>query len=310
MKFSASLLKRWMSCPLQVKFADMNLNVPDQSANMTFGTCVHEALELYNTTFDPNQAIERFKYTWKNPEELGCAIDYWPARTTYKDFLKMGIAVITDYHEKNRLQERTVIATEHKFCVPYGDHFISGVVDLLEFTFDSHGWPVLNIIDFKTNSRKPTKLELAMDIQFTTYYYASMQPEFWFGNLKMGSKYKPMEDGEDWFEIFSDENAQRKVWWHHLRTLQKIDAGIRDDNDFLRMYRLIMEVTKAVEADVYIPSIKPDSCMYCPYTDQCATVGPVADRIITSRYRSTPLKLAPPKKDQPKEKGYQGDRWL
>lgn len=634
MKFNASILKRWMDCPLQVYYADVNPTTREQSAAMTFGTIVHEALELYNTTFDVEQAVERFLYVWENPEELGVAIDYWPGKTSYADYKKMGVGIVEAFHEKTRLKERTVISTEHPFCVPLGDHVISGVVDLLELTYDKDGWPVLEIKDFKglpldtklptpngwttigdvivgdevlgsdgspcrvlnkssvhhnpcyrivfddgtsivadhehrwpimfgvsnptlrvmsteelvgnlkrgkqslcrvinakpidlpekdlpmdpyllgywlgdrtsaagaitgtqesfdhftdagfnltiwestrqtnsfsfrveglysslnelgllknksipneflrgsieqrlallrglmdsdgtyntlrnqavfintnealidqvvelvaslgwkpykwtsksfgfgkqgkqhrviftpfglnpfslqrkadlvvtdpairssrrviqsveqvpmvptqcievdssdhtylwgerfipthnTNSRKPTKLELALDIQFTIYQYASLQPEFWLGNESIDPKYKPIEDGAEWFEIFKDANAKRKLVWWHLRTKKEIDCGPRDNADFQRMYRLVMEVVNAVDKGVFVPSIKADSCNWCPFTEECIAIGPdLVHKITESRFNPRPTPVALAKKPK---LVYGGNKWV
>jgi hypothetical protein len=145
-------------------------------------------------------------------------------------------------------------------------------------------------------------------LQFSIYDYSSRQPEFWLGNEGIDPKYKPVEDGEDWFEIFSNPNAKRKLVWWHLRTKKEIDCGTRDNADFQRMYRLIMEVVNAVDKSVFVPSIKADSCNWCPFTEECIAIGPdLVHKITEARYNPgpTPVELA----KKPKLE-YKGNRWL
>ena len=83
MKFSASLISRWMTCPLQAKFSYVDDLPQLNNAAATYGTCVHAALEKYNMNGDVENAIEWFLYYWENPEELDSVPDVWPKRTSY-----------------------------------------------------------------------------------------------------------------------------------------------------------------------------------------------------------------------------------
>lgn len=277
MKFNASLIKTWMTCPLQAKFKEIEHREYKQNAKASFGTCMHEALDMFNTNGNTEAAIERFKITWNNPEILGVAPDYWPARMTFGGLRNSGIEILETYAKKNEWRKRTVLATEHKFCVPFGDHLLSGVVDLLEYRKDSKGVGKLMIVDYKTNSKQPNKMDLMLDIQFTSYVYASLQPEFWLGWEPEIEKYAPMENGQMYMD--SLEGVDRRAMWYHLMTNKEIDAGPRDDNDFMRLYRVLEEIEKAVEKDVYVPSINGSSCTYCDYTDICKAVIPIRARL-------------------------------
>lgn len=285
MKFNPSMLRKWQECQLQA-YLSTQIEMPwEQNAAASAGTCVHEAIELLNTTNDYTQAVERFKYTWANPEVLDATPVSWPARTNYDTYLKMGLKAVESYYEKSRLEERVVIATEHRFQIPYGDHTLSGIVDELTMTYDKDGKPVLEIIDLKTNSRKPTKNELRMNIQMTSYVYASYQPEFWLGWEPEIEKYKPMKDGQDWLEIFQTPGIERKAYWWHLRTGQKLYAGDRTEADFLRLYRLLMSIDDATKAGVFVPTIDYDNCFFCPFKEQCTAVGPVEYELLENQRR-------------------------
>lgn len=123
-----------------------------------------------------------------------------------------------------------------------------------------------------------------MDIQFTVYAYASLQPEFWMG-FEDDPKYPPMPNGEELYERFLD--MPRKPIWYHLWTNKEILAGERDDDDFMRLYRLILEIVNAIEKEVFVPNISGDSCTYCSFTDICKAVMPIRDKLLEATDEDT-----------------------
>ena len=275
MQFNASQMRVWMTCALQAKFQYEDQLPRLQNAKASFGTCIHKALEQYNNDGNVQVAINSFKEWWAHPELLGVKPDVWPKYTTYNGLRERGIEILTEYHEKLKWDGRTVIATEHPFKVPFGDHELSGVVDLLELRRAGNGHLTLRVVDYKTNTKQPSFVMLRFDIQFTAYMYATEQPEFWTGHP--GTKYVGIPDGENLYERL--KKTKRKAIWYHLWTNKEIDAGERDDGDYERLYRLADEIDKAKEASLYIPTINADNCLYCPYTDQCRFVLPVKQQI-------------------------------
>lgn len=278
MKFNPSMLKTWMACPLQARFKEIEKRPFRQNAKASFGTCIHDALEQFNTYGNVDSAIERFKLTWANPEMLGVEPSEWSRGQTYPGLRDKGLEILTGYAEAQVWDSRRVIATEHKFCIPFGDHEISGIVDLIEQKRSGRGKNVLRIVDYKTNTAKPTKFALAMDVQFTTYVFASLQPEFWMGmTSENGQEYPGMANGEQLYEEYM--NVERRAIWYHLWTQQELDAGERDDEDFMRMYQCVKEIAKACEAKVFVPNISADSCLWCSYRDICGAVIPVQKHV-------------------------------
>lgn len=166
MIFSASRLKTWMACPLQAYFKyDEGLPSP-QNAAASWGSIIHNALEYYNTTQNYDGARKLFLDQWYHPEKVGLEPDYWPPNTSHTGYLKMGLDIIDDFHRRQRWQGRTVIGAEIPFKVPFGEHHLTGFIDLLEVRKTSRANPLLRIIDYKSAGRQPTKIELALDIQF------------------------------------------------------------------------------------------------------------------------------------------------
>lgn len=162
MKLSASLIKKWMDCPLQVKFSEIE-NRPNRiNAKTTYGTCMHDALDYYNKSGDIQGCIARFEKTWKNPELLDATPQWWPKGVTYGSLLQKGKTTLSEYHEKHIWDKRDIIASEHKFKVPIGFHELSGVVDLIEYRANDE----LAIIDYKSAGKRPYMDDLRLNIQF------------------------------------------------------------------------------------------------------------------------------------------------
>lgn len=166
LKTNISTLKTWMACPLQARFKEIERRPWKQNAKASFGVCIHEALEGYNIHGDVERAIDRFKETWHDPDILDVAPETWPKYTDYGKLRAKGIDILKLYDEKNKWENRRIIGQEHRFCVPIGDHQISGIVDLVESKKSGRGARSLRIVEYKTNSKAPTNMQLRMDIQF------------------------------------------------------------------------------------------------------------------------------------------------
>lgn len=259
-KFNASLIKRWMACPLQQKL-DQDFEVPLQvSGAMQFGTEIHAALESILTGASHEDALALFFANWEDALEK---IDYYHNRTSWENYRSRGISILDTFCSEREWGATVVLATEHRFAIPYGNHIVSGIVDLLEYDPATN---TLKIVDFKSGSR-PNKDQLHMDVQFTTYALAAKKKEFWLGNPVEGARYEGFQEGEELYERFRD--VKHKYVWYDLRNNKEYDCGPRGDIDFLKLYRTMDEIERAIRLDVYVPNISWDSCGYCDYKDVC-----------------------------------------
>lgn len=242
-----------------------------KTSRMTFGICVHAALEGYNEDGNLEKAIALFEDLWDNPEKVDATPEIWPKGSpSHGGFRSKGIEMLKTYDEKQGWENREVLAQEHRFLVPIGDHEVTGVVDLLEVKKSGRGKSVLRIVDYKTGSKQPYATDLRLNTQFTIYDYASRQPEFWLGNPKAedGEKFQPIApNAQELFERF--KSVSRRGIWFQLLSCKEIDAGPRDEADFMRLYRAITEISRAMEHNVYVPCISGDSCFFCDYTEPC-----------------------------------------
>lgn len=270
MKLNASMISAWMGCPLQAKFKYVDKKKGTINSKTTFGICIHDALETYNLNGSVELAIDRFKQTWNDPSILNAVPDYWisAAGNDYGSLREKGINILKEYNENLKWDNRTMIAAEHRFCVPFGEHELSGIVDLVEMR-KAGSKRILRIIDYKTAGKQPTKLELQANVQFTIYYYASMQKEFWVGY----KDYEGIGDGEKLYDAF--KKTERHAIWHHLMKNKELSAGPREDGDFYRLYTVCEQINKALQHEIYVPNISASTCNFCDHIDDCETMIPV-----------------------------------
>lgn len=273
MRLRQSKLKVWNECSLQAHLDDVTVQERKVNGKAVFGTVVHHVLERYHNGLPINDCVALFRTLWDKPELITEKPTYWPKYTTYGGLRQRGAEILVEYDQKNRWENRKVICSEHRFLVPFGDHELEGTVDHIELRKAGNGKQTLRIVDFKTSARKPTYVELRLNIQFSVYIYASMQREFWVGN---GPDYPGLVDGEKLFNQF--EKLPRRAVWYHLMTNQEVDAGDRDDEDFMRIYRLVEQTERAEKAQVFVPRIG-DACMFCAHTAHCGIKIPNPDEL-------------------------------
>jgi hypothetical protein len=268
---SASQLGTWSDCALRGKFHYIDKLPQQQSGAASYGTVMHYVIEQIDRGLGYAEAKLLFERLWREPERLGVKPDYFPTRTSYDSYRRKGLATIDGYQEMRMWGKPRIIAHEYPFLVPIGDHEIRGVIDRLELRSVGSA-DVLCITDLKTAARKPTKFDLRTNIQFTTYFYATLQKQFWTG-IKDSPKYLGFRDGEELFEHFKDV---RRVGVYLMlgESCSELDVGDRGDMDFEHLYRLISEVDHAVQQQVFIPRIGSDTCGNCDYFDHCCITIP------------------------------------
>lgn len=260
MKFSPSMIKKWMKCQQQAAFSYVD-KIPDDrvSAAAEYGSMVHLALEAFNNNEDPDEAMAVFRDGWDNADHQ--EMEY-PPRTSFGQYRDKGIKMVEAYIESRQWASDDIIATEHRFCVPIGKHELSGIVDAL--TVDE-AVRQLKIVDYKTGYR-PNADNLHLDIQFTGYFYAVHRKEFWTG-VEGSDRYVGFPNGEELFEKYRDYN--KSAIWFDTRNTKEYDVGPRGTADIVRLYRCLDSIEAAIEAGVFVPNISGDTCKWCSYQEIC-----------------------------------------
>lgn len=282
MRFSPTRLKTWQDCQLQAKFTYIDKIPGVGGSAAAWGNCLHHALELFNKGLvDVEGAIEAFEEAWADPTTIDVGPFVWGPYDDYQKMRVEGVAILRDYVGRLRWTDRNVLFAEHRFCVPFGKHQLTGVVDLGEIG-ESGGRvrsskkarePVLKLVDYKSgrNSYKPYVSNLKLDIQFTAYAYASLQPEFWMGWTTADEKtgevevWEPVHElGKKMYETYL-EYPRRPVWCQLRQGGKETDCGERTDVDYMRLYRLCNAVEEAIEKEAFTPHISGDTCGLCDY---------------------------------------------
>lgn len=263
MKFSASMLKTFQECALQAKFSYLDQRPQQTGSAALFGSAVHEAIDMYHNGYTEEECVSYFIDFMNNNEP-----DYWNRRATLSGYLDQGMTMIREYIKSRQWSDTEVIASEFRFMVDIGEHQFSGIIDSLMLPNDHSA---LYIVDNKTGKR-PILDALYLNIQFTGYHWASYQKEFWCGYPGQEDKYSGFENGEELWEYFKD--IPREGYWLDLKKMEYIYVGPRGPLDFARMYRLMEQVSRAIELDACIPTIDESTCTWCPYQDVCPVYHP------------------------------------
>jgi hypothetical protein len=257
-----------MACPLAAHYK-YDLALPTRlNAKAEFGKCIHHALQVYNDTDDFDKARSAFLIGW-----AGADPDYWPRGMNFTTLRSQGLEILTHVKESLRFTHRTVLGTEVEFLIPFGEHELYGFVDLLELQRSGTGRELLRIVDYKTNSRLPTRTALALDPQFTTYAAAVSRQEFWTG-IPGNNQFPGLPNGE-WLWATVGSIATKRCIWYALSAQKELDAGPRTTKDFERLYRVCCEIDQSIKAGVHVPMIG-EACTTCDYVEPCALEIPVA----------------------------------
>lgn len=271
-------LKRWMECPLKVKY-HLDGTPQLQSASATFGSIVHDCVHWMETQIEAlnaatlpaqptaeqynailAQTIHRFQEFWIQPTLLDPTYQpqYYVRGSSWKGFMERGPKVLTDWFGIASWDTGAPLGREHPFYVPIGDgHTLHGTVDKLEVAYvGAVNGHALKLVDYKTNKKTPTYDYLAEDIQFSAYAYATYQPEFW---ASIG--------GQEAYERFL--SLPRWGEWVQLQGPKRMDAGLRTQRHFNRLVMACNAYAESVAMRIFVPTISGESCRYCEFREPC-----------------------------------------
>lgn len=261
-----SLLKLWQICPLQYRYSEVDGLPREQSSALTFGSLVHHAVLLLETTGDLEATVQWFKGAWADPAAVAAEyeITEWIKGTSYAKYARDGEAILRDWWSIIRWESDTVLAREYSFRVPIGEHHLVGTIDKLALRhMPKRRRQVVLVSDYKTNRRLPTYEYLGDDLQFTAYCYATTQPGFWTG----------IENGEALYEQTRD--WPRYGEWVALKGPKRMDAGERTSIHYNRLEYAVNMIAESVALRIFPPNISGASCRYCSFRSRCG-LNPIA----------------------------------
>lgn len=255
-------LKTWMACPLRWRYQNIDQLPREQSASLTFGSLMHEAVLMLETTGDLIAAITFFTNAWDDPTTVDpkYKIDYYVRATNWKKYAELGPKILRDWWGLIQWDSDVILGREYPFSVAIGrnGHRLDGTIDKLALRYiarlDTY---VVLVSDYKTNNKTPTYDWLADDLQFTAYCYATTQPEFWAG----------LPDGDKIFAKVA--SYPRHGEWVSLVNNRRMDAGERGAVQYNRLEYMVDQMADSIALRIFVPNISGEACRYCDFRAQC-----------------------------------------
>ncbi len=248
---SASSIAEYMECSLLYRFSRIDKLKPEFiSDNMTFGSCIHQALadfpqeRIMGNIMTKDELQERFVYHWTIRASENEEIKY-KGENSFDSFLEQGKALLRIYHGNFSDENITVLAIEEpfRFLLDNLPIPIVGVMDLVEE--DDQG----NIIitDFKTAARSYTEDDVSKNPQLTLYHLASRSNGYGERNIIMKLDV-----------LIKTKTPQFKRYY-----------TVRDRWDETKAAKKIIEVWKGINKGVFIPNDTSWKCAECFYKGAC-----------------------------------------
>jgi putative RecB family exonuclease len=248
---SASAIAEYVECSLSYRFSRIDKLKPEFiSDNMTFGSCIHQALadfhqeRMMGTILTLDQLRERFSYYWTIRASENDEIKYRP-ENSFSSLLEQGKALLKTYYDNFHDDNTVILAIEEPFsfsidALPIP---IVGVMDLVEE--DDQGSII--ITDFKTAAKSYTETDVSKNPQLTVYHLASRSNGYGDRNIIMKLDV-----------LIKTKTPQFKRYY-----------TARDTLDEIRAIRKIHEVWKGITKGVFIPNDTSWKCTECFYKNAC-----------------------------------------
>ena len=245
--YSHSQLSTYETCPHQYKLAYIDkIEVETEGIEAFMGSRVHEALEkLYKdlkvTKLNSLEELLNFyNQSWdKNWNEM---VQIVRKEYSAEHYRRLGERCITDYYKRYYpFNQGKTLGLEENIYFPLEEekgYWIKGFIDRLALVDDS----VLEIHDYKTSNRLPTKENVESDRQLAFY--------------QMGV-------AEKWQGV-----REVKLIWHYLTFDTEIHSS-RTTDQLHQLRQATLELIRRIETDKqFLPKDGP-LCNWCDYQAFC-----------------------------------------
>lgn len=262
MRVSQSALKAFASCPLRYRYERIDGLPREQSGALTFGSLIHECVQLMEETGDLAAAKKLFKTVWAEPEahDPSWKIDYYVRGTSWKKYNLSGPKILANWFSVFQWDSDVVLAREYPFQVPIGSkgNELSGIIDRLCLRYmPKVNRQVVIASDLKTQRKTPTLEAIQEDIQFSSFCFGTTVRSFW----------DDIPNGPELFEKLID--APRRGEWIHLVDVKRMDAGPRTERHYRRLEMAVDAMAASVEARIFVPNISAETCVWCSWRKNC-----------------------------------------
>lgn len=238
LSISYSQLESFSLCPLQYKYHYI-LGIPTfQTASLSFGTSVHQALQYFYSQFIKDQNVS-FQILKDYYQKTWIPIGY-SSLSHEKKMKEQGLSMLKNYYTKFHTQQPHIFEVEKKFRLKLSPHItLKGKIDRI----DQIKLKKYEIIDYKTG-KKPNEKELNESLQMSIYALALTDKKLYNFSLK---------------------NLQ--FTYYYLATQEKITI-VKTDHDLKKAKNFILETVANIRSSSYSPKTGK-WCDHCPFRMIC-----------------------------------------
>jgi hypothetical protein len=194
-EFSASRFNLYKTCARLYKYQYVDGFESNRHVYTVMGSALHYAIEQYYEAKE-NPMTTYTKHYYSLIESSVASANGLVATHLIGKAAQLGQSILRDMNWDRLRPKEVELGFRFPFPAQNPMVIMRGFIDMIT----EDGW----IIDHKSGSKKPTRAELAHNPQLLLYVWAYEQ---------MYGK-KP-----------------EKVYWHHLRTLELVEAGVMEDFD-------------------------------------------------------------------------------
>src|SRR4051794_30986674 len=127
MRIRQSNIHTWQRCPMLYRFREIDGLRGEQNASAPFGTALHSAIFVLETTENLATAQQHFRDEWASAD-----FDYFLPRTSFNSYLDKGLEMLKNWWDIQQWNASKVLAREYHFEVPLGRHILEGTCDRVE----------------------------------------------------------------------------------------------------------------------------------------------------------------------------------
>ena len=161
-KFSATNLSLYESCPLSFKYSKIDkIKAKEKSPSASFGLFIHKILEVIYKTKDTN--LNQFE------DILNDIWDHNNYENIYqsREYMKEARKVIIDYIDTNPINPEVDFIIEEDIAINHNSSLFIGKIDRIDIFPNGD----ISILDYKTSKKKKTPAAIKKDIQLGYYSY-------------------------------------------------------------------------------------------------------------------------------------------
>lgn len=246
MRLSATRIATYRTCPRQYRYRYVDGLPTVLTAQLAFGRAIHETLSALHqhcvtagVPLDLRHGLREFRRRWWSlaHEEPTHFQDDRRGRHAYR---VLGEELLRSYVLEFRSRPMP-LAVEFPFELRLGDDTLVGYVDRIDETGDG-----VEIHEFKTGKRKPSRKEVDEDLQLLLYTHGVGEA--------LGL-------------------PVRRAFYHHLRTASSVPTERDPNRCGQQVHEIIGRVVPAIRAGRHPPR-SGWWCRFCDYRHMCEREGP------------------------------------